>query len=89
MPTYDYKCTQCGHNFEAFQKISDLPLSDCPHCKATGTVKRMISAGAGIIFKGSGFYSTDYKKNNATPPAPKDCSSCTQSQCPQAEKQKQ
>ncbi len=59
MPTYEYKCNDCGYLFEEFQKISDEPLSTCPKCG--GTVKRLIGAGAGPIFKGSGFYHTDYK----------------------------
>ena len=57
MPTYDYECTKCGHGFEAFHSISAEPLSDCPECN--GAVKRLIGAGAGILFKGSGFYETD------------------------------
>jgi putative FmdB family regulatory protein len=60
MPTYDYICTKCGNEFEFFQKMTDKPLSKCPKCK--GKVKRLIGAGSGIIFKGSGFYETDYKK---------------------------
>ena len=88
MPTYDYKCSKCGHLFEAFQKMSDVPLRDCPKCKASGTVKRMIGAGAGFIFKGSGFYSTDYKKSSHAQTAKPDCSDCGQSQCPQAGKKK-
>jgi putative FmdB family regulatory protein len=63
MPTYDYKCNECGHSFEEFQKITDNPLEICPNCG--GSVKRLIGAGAGPIFKGSGFYQTDYKKNSA------------------------
>lgn len=59
MPTYDYKCTECSHTFEVFQKMTDEPLKTCPKCK--GTVKRLIGMGAGTIFKGSGFYQTDYK----------------------------
>ena len=59
MPTYDYKCTECNHTFEVFQRMSDEPLKSCPKCK--GAVKRLIGAGAGPIFKGSGFYQTDYK----------------------------
>lgn len=59
MPTYDYKCTECGHTFEYFQKMTDNPLEECPQCK--GKLKRLIGAGAGPIFKGSGFYQTDYK----------------------------
>jgi putative FmdB family regulatory protein len=60
MPTYEYKCTKCGHHFEVFQKISESPITKCPKCG--GAVERLISGGAGLIFKGSGFYITDYKK---------------------------
>jgi putative FmdB family regulatory protein len=62
MPTYDYLCTDCGHTFEEFQQMSDPLLTECPDCN--GTLKRLIGAGAGLIFKGSGFYITDYKKGN-------------------------
>jgi len=62
MPTYEYKCTECNHSFEVFQKMNDEVLSECPKCK--GKVKRLIGAGAGPIFKGSGFYQTDYKNNS-------------------------
>ncbi len=62
MPTYEYKCRKCGHQFEAFQAISAAPLKRCPECK--GTVARMLTTGSGIIFKGSGFYQTDYKKSS-------------------------
>jgi putative FmdB family regulatory protein len=63
MPTYEYECTSCGHNFEVFQAMSDDPVSKCPECGKK--VKRLISAGMGIIFKGSGFYVTDSKKSSA------------------------
>ena len=56
MPTYEYECGTCG-TFEQFQRITEDPLSDCPHCGSA--VRRLISSGTGIIFKGSGFYSTD------------------------------
>jgi putative FmdB family regulatory protein len=59
MPTYDYKCSSCGYTFEYFQPMSDKPLTECPKCK--GILKRIIGMGAGPIFKGSGFYQTDYK----------------------------
>lgn len=59
MPTYDYKCLECDHTFEEFQKITENPLEICPKCK--GKIKRLIGPGAGPIFKGSGFYQTDYK----------------------------
>ena len=65
MPTYDYKCNKCGNVFEVFQKITDEPLQKCPDC--SGNIKRLISGGAGIIFKGSGFYVNDYKKKNEKP----------------------
>jgi putative FmdB family regulatory protein len=63
MPTYEYECTKCGHTFEAFQSMKDEPLSSCPKCR--GRVRRLIQGGIGIIFKGSGFYTTDYKKSSA------------------------
>lgn len=63
MPTYEYECTQCAHTFEAFQKITDKSLTKCPKCKKK--LRRLIGGGAGIIFKGSGFYATDYKKKSA------------------------
>ena len=59
MPTYDYKCTQCGHAFEVFHSMSAEPVSVCPECD--GKVQRLIGTGAGILFKGSGFYQTDYR----------------------------
>ena len=59
MPTYDYMCLVCHHRFEAFQSMSEKPLDKCPVCGEA--VKRLISPGAGLIFKGSGFYITDYK----------------------------
>ena len=61
MPTYEYECEGCGHRFERFQAITDEPLRKCPACG--GKVRRLIGAGAGVIFKGSGFYITDYKRS--------------------------
>src|SRR5215510_13511278 len=67
MPTYEYMCTKCDHEFEKFQPIADEPLTICPKdlCKqkrwGKGKVKKLIGAGAGLIFKGSGFYITDYR----------------------------
>ena len=76
MPTYDYECTKCGHTFEMLQKMSDKPKSTCPKCK--GKLRRLIGAGSGIIFKGSGFYETDYKKKPAgCPKAKEGCSGCS------------
>ncbi len=59
MPTYDYRCTNCEYVFEHFQSMFEEPLKICPRCE--GEVKRVISGGSGLIFKGSGFYITDYK----------------------------
>lgn len=70
MPTYDYECAKCGV-FEVFQKMTDKVFKQCPKCK--GKVKRLIGSGSGIIFKGSGFYATDYKKSagaESSSPAP-------------------
>jgi putative FmdB family regulatory protein len=61
MPTYDYKCTKCGYTFELFQTMSADPVKECPNCG--GIVKRLIGPGSGPIFKGTGFYQTDYKNN--------------------------
>lgn len=60
MPTYDYKCDSCGNVFEEFQSMKDLPLKNCPKCKNNSLV-RLFGSGSGMIFKGSGFYLTDYK----------------------------
>jgi putative FmdB family regulatory protein len=64
MPTYDYECKSCGASFEIFQSMSDEPVSVCPDCG--GAVRRLIGGGAGIIFKGSGFYVTDNKRKAAS-----------------------
>lgn len=62
MPTYDYKCLECNFTFEKFQKMSDEQLQNCPSCN--GKLKRLIGTGGSPIFKGSGFYQTDYKNNS-------------------------
>ena len=62
MPTYDYRCEACRHEFDAFQSITDAALKKCPKC-GKSKLRRLIGAGAGIIFKGSGFYETDYKRS--------------------------
>lgn len=62
MPTYEYVCTK-GHTFDAFQSIKDPPLTRCPKCNSS--VRRVINGGMGVIFKGSGFYTTDYKRSSA------------------------
>lgn len=91
MPTYEYECDSCHYRFEKFQMMTDKVLRKCPEC---GKLKlnRLIGSGAGIIFKGSGFYETDYKRPGAnssasekpaaedkTPPKPK-CDTCPHNQ---------
>lgn len=63
MPTYEYACQACGHKFEEFQSITAKPIRKCPKCSKL-KVQRLISAGAGVIFKGSGFYETDYRSES-------------------------
>ena len=63
MPTYDYICENCGHEFEQFQAITAKPTKKCPKCGKM-TLKRLIGTGAGVIFKGSGFYQTDYRSES-------------------------
>ncbi len=70
MPTYEYECENCKNRFEVFQNITARAIRMCPKCN--GRVKRLIGTGAGIIFKGSGFYATDYKKSKK----PESASSC-------------
>src|ERR1041384_6547756 len=62
MPTYEYKCSACGHAFERFQPMSAAAITRCPEC-GKAKVKRLIGTGAGLIFKGSGFYITDYRSD--------------------------
>src|SRR4051812_41453727 len=70
MPTYEYSCQKCGQTFEAFQSMRDEPFRECPKelCRLPkwghGKVKRLLGTGAGLIFKGSGFYSTDYRSES-------------------------
>ena len=68
MPNYDYVCGSCDEEFEFFQSMNDAPLEQCPSCEEF-SLKRKIGTGAGIIFKGSGFYETDYKKSAKKEPA--------------------
>ncbi len=71
MPTYDYACKSCGHHFEHFQSITADPLKECPKCKKE--VVRLISSGSGFIFKGAGFYATDYRKGRPSEAGPVSC----------------
>lgn len=64
MPTYDYECQDCGHQFEAKQSMKDPHLTECPRPECKGKVKRKIGLGSGLIFKGSGFYITDYRSDS-------------------------
>jgi putative FmdB family regulatory protein len=83
MPTYGYVCAKCGHEFEKFQSMKDAALSVCPKelCKqkrwGKGKVKRQMGSGAGMIFKGSGFYITDYRSEGYKAAAKKDSNSTT------------
>ncbi|MBX3438148.1 MAG: zinc ribbon domain-containing protein [Planctomycetaceae bacterium] len=63
MPTYDYRCSKCDHTWELFQSIKAAPVKKCPAC-GKSSAKRVIGPGAGIIFKGSGFYQTDYRSES-------------------------
>lgn len=87
MPTYEYECSSCGHTFEAFQSMSDAPLSSCPECGKA--VKRLIFGGTGVIFKGSGFYVNDSRKassgsSKAGTPAPSSKEGASNPKEPQA-----
>jgi len=81
MPTYEYICEKCGHQFEQIQPISAKPLTTCPKDQCArktwgkGKVKRVISGGAGLLFKGSGFYITDYRSESYKAAAKKDAAS--------------
>ncbi|MCP4683951.1 MAG: zinc ribbon domain-containing protein [bacterium] len=70
MPTYQYRCPDCGHEFEEFQSMTEDPIETCPKCQ--GHTKRLITGGAGILFKGSGFYETDYRSSSYKKDAQKD-----------------
>src|SRR6201981_490727 len=78
MPTYEYSCQKCGQNFEAFQSMRDEPFRECPKelCRLPkwghGKVKRLLGTGAGLTFKGSGFYTTDYRSQSYKEAAKKD-----------------
>jgi putative FmdB family regulatory protein len=68
MPTYDYECRACGYRFERFQKITEDPVAECPECG--GEVERLIGGGAGLLFKGEGFYATDYRSKGPSEDEP-------------------
>jgi putative FmdB family regulatory protein len=82
MPTYEYECLTCGHQFEVVQSMKDPHLTDCPQPGCTGKVRRKIGRGAGIIFKGSGFYQTDYRSDSYKAAAKKDSDSASASPAP-------
>jgi len=85
MPTYEYICEKCGHQFEKFQSITEKPLTVCPQESCVqkrwgkGKVRRAISGGAGLIFKGSGFYITDYRSDSYKEAAKKESSAASPS----------
>ncbi len=80
MPTYEYECKKCDHKFEQFQRMSDPPLKRCPKCR--GSVRRLMGTGAGIIFKGSGFYQTDYRSESYKKGAKADTTSSAPASAP-------
>lgn len=94
MPTYEYECKKCGYRFEHFQGMNDALLKKCPECGKL--LKRLIGTGAGIIFKGSGFYATDYRSKSYNekkvadsdkPACPAAANkTCSNSSCPKANK---
>ena len=87
MPTYEYECEACGHAFSIMQSITDKKLSQCPKCRKL-KLARLIGIGSGIVFKGTGFYETDYKRK-AEKPVKEDCSTCCAAEkggCPAAKK---
>lgn len=79
MPTYEYECQTCGHQFEAKQSMKDPHLTDCPQEGCAGPVKRKIGVGAGFIFKGTGFYITDYRSDSYKAAAKKESESASSS----------
>ena len=86
MPTYEYQCEKCGKGFEAFQSMRGEPFRECPKalCREKkwghGRVKRLLGTGAGLIFKGSGFYTTDYRSNSYKEAAKKEAPTATSSE---------
>jgi putative FmdB family regulatory protein len=88
MPTYEYECPKCGKTFELFQSMKDDPIKVCPDKKCKGKVKRLIGTGAGLIFKGSGFYITDYRSEGYKQAAKKDSGSGSEKSSASADKPK-
>ena len=86
MPTYQYKCLKCGHEFEEFQKMTDAPVESCPKCK--GKTRRMVTGGAGFLFKGSGFYITDHRSESYKESSRKEGGGTSSSEAPKTKKDK-
>ena len=84
MPTYDYRCDACKHTLELFQKITESPKKKCPACKKS-RLKRLIGGGAGFLFKGSGFYLTDYRSDSYKKSAESDSKSASAADKPAAD----
>jgi len=85
MPTYEYECLSCKHHFEVSQSMTAEPLTKCPQCGKK--IRRLIGSGGGIIFKGPGFYATDYKKKSSAKKDSKACQSCPSADtCPSPDK---
>jgi putative FmdB family regulatory protein len=82
MPTYEYECGKCGHQFEFFQSMKDDPLTKCPEKGCRGKVQRLLSGGSGLIFKGSGFYITDYRSDSYKKAAKSDSSASSAASSP-------
>ncbi|MCS7180679.1 MAG: zinc ribbon domain-containing protein [bacterium] len=89
MPTYDYECKNCGYKFEKFQKMTEEALKICPECK-NDSLRRLVGIGGGIIFKGPGFYTTEYrseeykrreKEEKGLTSSSSSCSTCSSSSC--------
>lgn len=83
MPTYDYQCSACGHAFEEFHGINEAPLKKCPKCKKP-KLERLIGTGGAVLFKGSGFYTTDYRSSSYKSGEKSDAPPCsgTPATCP-------
>ena len=87
MPTYDYECDACGHTFELFQSISDSVKRKCPEC-GKPKLRRLFGTGAAVMFKGSGFYQTDYRSDSYKQAAEKDKKSSDTTKSDKSEKKK-